>query len=291
MPTYSILHRTTYSYSSPVIQSHHLLHLTPRSVTHQDVERHSIVIEPTPTSQQKRNDYFGNPSVHITLDEDHREFSVTARSGIKVDAVAAPELAATTRWEDIAERKVTAAQGLDRSVLDFACRSRYTAPTATVLEFARDSFQQGMPVLVAADALMKRIYTEFRFDNATTDVSTPVDQVIAQKSGVCQDFAHLQISALRAFGLPARYVSGYIRTHPPDGAEKLAGSDASHAWVSVWAPETGWVDFDPTNNLVNSPDHITVAYGRDFDDVSPISGVLLGGGAHSVAVAVDVTPL
>lgn len=291
MPTYSVSHRTTYAYSAAVIHSLHLLHLTPRDVPHQTLERHDLAIEPRPTLQLKRTDYFGNPTVHVTLDKDHRDFTVTARSCVRVENVPKPDLHATTRWEDIADRKLGFGEGLNRSVLDFACRSRHTGPTKAVLEFARDCFPQGTPILEGADTLMKRIFSEFTFDNATTDISTPVDQVLTQRSGVCQDFAHLQIAALRSLNLPARYVSGYIRTNPPEGGVKLAGSDASHAWVSVWAPETGWVDFDPTNNLINSPDHITVAYGRDFEDVSPISGVLLGGGAHTVSVAVDVTPV
>lgn len=291
MPSYSISHRTTYSYGAPVIHSHHLLHLTPRDVPHQTLDRHGIVIEPAPRFQHKTVDYFGNPTVHITLDSDHRDFSVTARSGVEVREIAKPDLLATTPWEYISDRKIGPDQGLDRFVLDFACRSRLTAPSRAILDFARESFPQGTPVLEGARSLMERIYSEFKFDNATTDISTPVNQVLEQRSGVCQDFAHLQIAGLRALGLPARYVSGYIRTNPPQGGTKLAGADASHAWVSVWAPETGWVDFDPTNNLINSADHITVAYGRDFEDVSPISGVLLGGGAHTVSVAVDVTPL
>ena len=136
--------------------------------------------------------------------------------------------------------------------------------------------------------LTRRIFEDFTFDPSATDVSTPVSTVLKQRRGVCQDFAHLQIAALRSLNLPARYVSGYIVTHPPEGQVKLQGADASHAWISVWAPQTGWVDFDPTNNIIPRGEHITIAYGRDYDDVSPISGVLLGGGAHSVGVAVDV---
>ncbi len=291
MPTYTISHRTAYAYGSTVIQSRHLLHLSPRAVPHQTVDRHALVFDPAPNARVERVDYFGNPTVLITLDNDHRAFSVTARSAITVVEQPVPDVSASRRWEDIAQRRVAPTEGLDRTVLDYACRSRHTAPTPAVLEFARSCFPEGTPVLQGARTMMERIFTEFNFDGTATDVSTPVDQVIAQKSGVCQDFAHLQIAAMRALNLPVRYVSGYIRTNPPEGGVKLAGSDASHAWVSVWAPETGWVDFDPTNNLINSPDHITIAFGRDFEDVSPVSGVLLGGGAHTVSVAVDVTPV
>ncbi len=290
MPRYQISHRTSYAYATPVIQSHHLLHLAPREVAHQQILRHSLIIEPAPSVRHARTDYFGNPAEHLSLEDEHREFSVTALSDIVVTPPPVPDLQASRPWDAFERQQITAAEGLDRSVLDFACRSRHGAPTQSTSDFARALAAPAMPVLVFADALMGTIHNDFRFDNATTDVSTPVDRVLEQKSGVCQDFAHLMIACLRALGVPARYVSGYIRTVPPEGQERLAGADASHAWVSVWCPEFGWVDFDPTNNLINSPDHITIAYGRDFEDVSPITGVLLGGGEHTVAVAVDVLP-
>ncbi len=290
MPRYAISHKTHYDYASPVIQSFHLLHVSPREVSHQSVQRHSVIIEPAPTSRESALDYFGNPAVRITLEDEHSELSVTALSAIDIDQVDIPDLEASCRWEDIAERRVGAAAGLNRTVLDYACYSRLAEPTPATAAFARETVQAGASVLTAAHTITQRIFEEFAFDSSTTDVSTPVDQVLAQKSGVCQDFAHLQIAALRALGLPTRYVSGYIRTRPPEGQERLVGADASHAWVSVWSPEFGWVDFDPTNNLINSEDHVTIAYGRDYDDVSPISGVLLGGGDHSVSVSVDVAP-
>ena len=290
MPKYSITHRTTYAYASPVIQSHHLLHLTPRPVPHQSVSRHSIVIEPAPGSRISRTDYFGNPVVHIALESDHRELSVSALSAVEVTAVELPDFATSSPWEAIADGRHTNNGAPDRSISDYACRSRHTIPSRSILDFARESFPQGTPVLAGAQHMMSRIYEEFTFDATATDVSTPVAKVLEQKAGVCQDFAHVMITALKSLGLPARYVSGYIRTNPPQGGARLVGADASHAWVSVWSPEHGWIDFDPTNNLNTSPDHITIAYGRDYEDVSPISGVLLGGGAHTVAVAVDVVP-
>lgn len=291
MPRYEISHKTHYAYAAPVIQSYHLLHVSPRAVENQTVDRHSVIVEPAPRARREWTDYFGNPTLSIALEDEHAELTVTALSAIEVARVDPPDLAASTPWEAIAQRRVGRDQGLDRSVLDFACHSRQASPSPAVAAFARETVAPGAPVLVAAQALTARIYEDFRFDNATTDVSTPVDQVLAQKSGVCQDFAHLQVASLRALGLPARYVSGYIRTAPPEGRERLVGADASHAWVSVWAPESGWVDFDPTNNLINSPDHVTIAYGRDYDDVSPVSGILLGGGEHTVSVAVDMAPV
>ena len=178
-----------------------------------------------------------------------------------------------------------------RPVQQYTAASRHGRRIEALRDYARTSFTDNAPVLAATHDLMRRIFEEFTFDPSATDVSTPVESVFKERRGVCQDFAHLMISALRSLGLPARYVSGYILTHPPPGQPRLQGADASHAWVSVWAPETGWVDFDPTNNVIPHGEHVTIAYGRDYDDVSPISGVLLGGGAHTVEVAVDVAPV
>lgn len=287
MSRYRISHRTAYSYGAPVIQSNHLLHLSPRVVDNQRIVSHTLDIEPALASRRDRTDFFGNPTTLISLEQEHTELSVQSSSEIDVTGVAQPAFEATTPWQGFPSGR----QALPAEIIQFTCPSRYASASALLYEFARPSFPDGMPMLEGTRQLMQRIFEEFQFDNTTTDVSTPVEQVLQQRSGVCQDFAHLQIAALRSMGLPARYVSGYILTHPPEGEVKLEGSDASHAWLSVWAPETGWVDFDPTNNLVNSPEHIAISYGRDFEDVSPISGVLLGGGKHTVSVAVDVRPL
>jgi transglutaminase-like putative cysteine protease len=167
--------------------------------------------------------------------------------------------------------------------------SPYVALAPELADFARASFHPRRPLLDAAIDLMHRIHDEFRFDPSATTITTPVSRVLEERHGVCQDFAHLQISCLRALGLPARYVSGYLLTYPAPGMEKLQGADASHAWISVWAPEAGWVDFDPTNGIIPADEHITVAYGRDYNDVSPISGLLLGGNRQKMTIAVDVT--
>ncbi|MCH9806680.1 MAG: transglutaminase family protein [Alphaproteobacteria bacterium] len=287
MPNYQITHRTSYEYTSPVIQSNHLLHLAPREITNQRVVRQNLIIEPAPAWRSDRTDYFGNPMTLISVEEEHSKLSVTSLSEIEVSVVEKPEFKNSVPWESVAG----GAETLPAEISQYACASQYAAASPELYDFARVSFTDGAPLLESARHLMERIYKEFRFDNSTTDVSTPVQQVLEQKSGVCQDFAHLMIASIRSLGLPARYVSGYILTHPPEGQVKLEGSDASHAWVSAWEPATGWVDFDPTNNLVNSPEHISIAHGRDFADVSPISGVLLGGGQHTVGVAVTVKPL
>lgn len=291
MPGYKITHRTTYDYAAPVVQSRHLLYLTPRQTPQQTRARNSLLVEPAPTSKVEQLDYFGNAAVHIALERDHTRFTATAQSEVAVSATPKIDFKATSPWREVANRRVDRVRGFDRSIIDFTAFSPLATPTLDIRRFAEETLPADAPILVAAQALMSRIHDEFRYDPTSTDISTPVVQVLEQRSGVCQDFAHIGIAALRALGLPARYVSGYIRTHPPEGKERLIGADASHAWFSVWAPETGWVDFDPTNNLVQSDDHVTVAYGRDFADVSPISGVLLGGGDHTVSVSVDVAPM
>jgi len=290
MTGYRISHRTTYTYTRPVTRSHHLLHLSPCAVAHQKIHNHNLLIEPAPQARTARADYFGNPVEHLVLEDEHTKFTVTAQSHISVHERERVDVEATSPWEDVARGRLPNGGVMARDLHDFTCHSRHAAPTQASLRFARKFFSPGVPVLEGTRQLMAGIHEAFEFDPTTTDIATPVDRVLELRSGVCQDFAHVQISALRALGIPARYVSGYIRTEPPEGQPRLAGADASHAWVSIWAPETGWVDFDPTNNLMNSTDHITIAFGRDYDDISPISGVLLGGGDHGVSVAVDVIP-
>ena len=171
---------------------------------------------------------------------------------------------------------------------EFSFDSPYVAANDEVSEYAKVSFTPGRPILAAAMDLTSRIFHEFEYRGGVSDVSTPVREVFAMRKGVCQDFAHLQIACLRSLGLAARYVSGYLLTHPPEGKEKLVGSDASHAWLSVWSGSAGWIDFDPTNNLIPGVEHITIGWGRDYGDVSPINGFIVGGGAHQITVAVDV---
>ena len=288
---YQIGHKTTYTYASTVHQSYHLLHLSPRDVPHQTVSRHRLSIDPAPGSCFDGRDYFGNPYSVLNLEVDHTRLVVDSRSEIDVAANGAVDLGATCDWRVLSGENGGPNLGIDKDVAQYAAASRHGPRLAALREYAGPSFPAGRPVLEAVHHLMGRIYEDFTFDASATDVSTPVEDVLAARRGVCQDFAHLMIAALRSLRLPARYVSGYILTRPPDGQERLQGADASHAWVSAWSPETGWVDFDPTNNVIPHDEHITIAYGRDFDDVCPISGVLLGGGAHTVEVAVDVVPL
>lgn len=288
---FEVSHRTTYSYRSPVAQSYHLVHLKPRQLPSQSVIHHSLLIEPAPASNTEIMDVFGNSATLLRIEEQHSEFIVHARSTMEVSVTPPPDLTLGTPWEDVAglARQPGAPIGID--VRQFTCRSRHTPVTHEIQGYARASFPARRPVLAGAMDLTRRIFNEFKFDPKATDISTPVARVLEIKRGVCQDFAHLAIASLRAIGLPARYVSGYLMTRPPPGQQKLKGADASHAWLSVWSPESGWVDFDPTNGMVPVGEHLTIAYGRDYEDISPISGVILGGGDQAMAVAVDVDPI
>lgn len=289
---FEVSHRTTYNYRRPVVQSHHLLHLQPRHAHGQAVLHHSLLIDPAPVKRQEIVDFFGNTAVMLQIEDEHSEFVVHARSTVDLIPPANPDFTLSAPWETVVrlmDEGGSNARGTE--VVQFVCASRHVPKTRELMDFAKPSFPPTQPVLVGAMDLTTRIFREFKFDPAATDISTPVATVLQQKRGVCQDFAHLAIAGLRSLGLPARYVSGYLLTTPPPGKPKLAGADASHAWISVWAPEMGWVDFDPTNGLLPAGEHITLAYGRDYEDISPISGVLLGGGAQSMTVAVDVEPV
>lgn len=280
MPRYRISHHTLYRYGAPVIQSQHALRLSPRLLSHQSTNSHELKIEPTPAWRDEREDYFGNATVLIGIEAEHRELTVTATSDIVVTQPPKPDPKAATPWSP---DMVYASR-----IAEFTFPSPHVPITADIAGFAKPSFGAEQTIIGGATDVMRRIYRDFKFDNQATDISTPISQVLTQRSGVCQDFVHLMIGALRSMGVPARYMSGYILTHPPEGQPKLEGTDASHAWVAAWDPAFGWVEFDPTNDLVNSDEHIAIAYGRDFDDVSPLSGVLLGGGSHTVTVGVDV---
>jgi transglutaminase-like putative cysteine protease len=287
---YDVRHKTTFVYEEVVSVSHHVLHLAPRTLPRQRCLETSILIDPVPSIGSTGEDYFGNPVRYLTVQEPHDRLVVEAHSRVEVDARAAPEdLSVGPAWESIRESVRAAANG-GLTAFEFCFDSPYVAVGDDVYGYAAASLQPGRPILEAVMDLTGRIYREFEYRGGVSDVSTPVRDVLAIRKGVCQDFAHLQIACLRSFGLPARYVSGYLLTHPPEGEEKLIGADASHAWISVWSGSGGWVDFDPTNNVIPRTEHITVGWGRDYGDVSPINGFILGGGAHQVLVAVDVTP-
>ena len=284
---YDVHHRTTFSYEEIVSVSHHVLHLVPRAHPRQRCLSSTVVVEPAPSMSSRGEDYFGNPVHYLTVQQPHRELVVEAQSRVSVLAPMPYDLAASAPWETLRQLPDDG-QVAVLQAYEFAFDSPYIATSDEVRAYAAESFVPGRPVLEAAMDLTSRIYREFEYRGGVSDVSTPVRDVLEMRQGVCQDFAHLEIACLRSLGLPARYVSGYLLTHPPPGKEKLVGSDASHAWLSLWSGEQGWVDFDPTNNLMPGVEHVTVAWGRDYGDVSPINGFIVGGGAHQVAVAVDV---
>jgi transglutaminase-like putative cysteine protease len=286
---YRVRHQTRYDYSDPVSISHHILRLTPRTTLTQTCLSIRISITPKPSGRAVHEDYFGNQVTSFNLLEPHDVFIVEALSELAVEAPPPVDFTNSPAWETV--REVT-----DLDACQYVFDSRRAAARPELGEYARESFEPGRPVLDAARDLTRRINSDFRFDTKATEVSTPVETFFEKRRGVCQDFSHLQIACLRSIGLPARYVSGYLRTNPPKGRPRLIGADASHAWCSVWSPafgeqSSGWVDFDPTNNCVPSGGHITVAWGRDYSDVSPVYGVLLGGAEHEVDVEVDVLPL
>ena len=286
-----VMHRTRYVYSEPVTTSHHEARLSPRDSQNQRTISHEVMVRPVPESRRRRFDYFGNRAVHFSLSEPHRELEVVAESVVEMKPGREPALASTPTWESVRDRLSVDRR---RDVLDafeMTLESEHVTLFPAIAAYAAPSFDSGRPLLEAVRELVSRIYREFSYDPRATDISTPLSEVLQHRRGVCQDFAHLAIACLRSQGLAARYVSGYLVTHPPPGVPRLVGADASHAWFSAFVPEFGWVDFDPTNDLLPTHEHVTVAFGRDFADVTPIRGVILGGGQHRLEIAVDVAPL
>jgi transglutaminase-like putative cysteine protease len=291
---YKVEHQTVYQYDSMVSQSQQMLHLAPRATPYQYCLHHTLKCEPKPVEQSMRTDYFGNHCQYFTILRPHQSLTVT--SYFEVECLPRPTIDAlqpSPSWEEV--RKQLQQPHLQHPPMIEASGYVYHSPkvgcSKALIEYATTSFNTGKPLIAAAMSLTQQIYQEFKFDAHATDVSTPLEDVLKGKRGVCQDFAHLMIGVMRSIGLACRYVSGYILTHPPQGRPRLVGADASHAWVSVFCPINGWIDFDPTNNCLVQQEHITVAWGRDFSDVSPMRGVVLGGGQQQLKVRVTVTPL
>jgi transglutaminase-like putative cysteine protease len=288
---YAVTHRTTYAYGSDVSVSHHVAHLHPRELPCQQVTDFQLHIEPATTASAERVDFYGNTTTFFTISSPHECLSVTARSRVRVAAQPLPAAALTPAWEQVRKNCASDVLTPDSAVGEFRFDSPLIARTAAFADYAAQSFPRERPLLEGVSDFTARIFRDFKFDPRATTVATPLDEVFRERRGVCQDFAHLAIAGLRSLGLPARYVSGYLETQPPPGRARLVGADASHAWVSVWCPGHGWIDADPTNNVLPSDRHITVAWGRDFSDVSPLHGVVVGGGDHGLRVGVDVAPI
>jgi transglutaminase-like putative cysteine protease len=288
---YNISHKTTYNYKYPVSVGDHVACLKPRSLARNELIQHELRIHPLPKTIAERADYFGNLLCIFTVQQTHQQLVVEAKSRVVVAEHADAKAASSPAWEESARPLADdfTPEGLEAHEFQFESPRIRKRPEFAA--YALESFTPGRPFRDALMDLTERIHRDFRFDAKVTTVRTTIEEVFKKRRGVCQDFAHVQIACLRSINLAARYVSGYLRTYPPPGKPRLVGADASHAWVSAFCRGAGWVDVDPTNNVAPSEGHVTLAWGRDYGDVSPLRGLILGGGAHTVDVAVDMEPV
>jgi transglutaminase-like putative cysteine protease len=278
-------HLTRYLYSGRVSMCNTEVHLHPRPRENQAILEYELEVNPRPDSLLTREDYFGNQVTFFSIAEPHRELTITSRCLANLEASAPPTLDLSPAWEQAREEVAKRDTPETFEAGQFVFESPSVRIGTPFAQYAASSFAAGRPLLTAVEDLSRRIYTEFQYDRRATTIGTAVDEVLDSRRGVCQDFAHLMIACLRSLGLPARYVSGYLRS----GGD-FEGDEASHAWVSVWCPVFGWQDFDPTNNVMPRGGHFTVAWGRDYSDVTPVKGVALGGGEQVISVSVDVSP-
>jgi transglutaminase-like putative cysteine protease len=294
--TLDVTHETRYEYEARVDLAQHRAHLRPRAMPAQRVRDVQLTIEPAPSHWTQGSDVFGNVCDAFALYTPHESLCVVASSRVVLEPGARDDAdagrGATLGWERVAQTCRYRAGAPFEPASEFVFQSPFVPHLAALGEYAAPSLAPGRPLLDAATELMRRIHADFTYDGDATDISTPLAQVLKERRGVCQDFAHLMIGALRARGLPARYVSGYLLTQPPPGKPRLLGADASHAWIAVWCPPLGWVDFDPTNAVLpgHAQSHVTLALGRDYGDVMPLRGVIRGSGEHTLSVAVSVVP-
>ncbi|MDD2876642.1 MAG: transglutaminase family protein [Acidiphilium sp.] len=286
MIRYRLTHRTTYTYQTPAIRARHYLHLLPRSRPGQFLEATELGIDPWPSSRCDEIDYFGNRITSIDIDAPHRMFHAT----VQADIVITPQPAIT--WAGITWEEVAQDQTLPPEIAEFRLPTRLTGTDDAVVSYARSHFAPGADVMGATTALMRGLYAIFRYRSGVTSVTTTGPAALARREGVCQDYTHAMLACLRALGMPARYVSGYLRSQIAGDVNAYSGAEQTHAWVSVWLGSVhGWVDFDPTNDLIVSHEHVTLAWGRDFTDVSPTCGIILGGGRHTLKVNVILAPI
>lgn len=287
MSRYRIRHHSGFEYTAPVVTSVHHLHLEPRVILGQETEYFKVLIAPEDPSLVTTVDTWGNPYVVTQQAQTFRELSFTSLTQVSVFRKAPDPAVGSMPWEDV----VMAANGnFDPQVQEYRWNSAHCHRDPALRSLTDGVFTDGADALAALAAFTDKIFKEFTYDPAATDIATPVAEVVANKRGVCQDFAHVGIAALRSLGFPARYISGYLETVPPEGQTRLQGADASHAWLAVWLPNLGWVDVDPTNGCIVADRHIATCVGRDFADVSPVTGVILGGGNQTQSVEVDVIP-
>jgi transglutaminase-like putative cysteine protease len=286
---YDIRHVTTYAYESPVSFARCSLRLEPRAGDGQQLISHTVDIKPRPTSRTVRHDFFGTHTESVLIETAHRNLRIDSRSRVSVSRQAPGRAMQSPAWESVREIAFEATSLGPASPIGYVFASPLAPVQQPVTAYAAASFPRGGGILVGAVDLMHRIRTEFKYDPKATVISTPLEEVFEKRHGVCQDFAHVMIAGLRGLGLPAAYVSGYLRTIPPPGKARLQGADATHAWVSLWCgDEIGWIGFDPTNDILVENDHIILAVGRDFSDVSPVDGIIVGSRRQKLGVAVDV---
>ena len=289
---HKVIHKTDYTYQDPVSLCHNIVRLTPRSTNKQFCKKSVVTIDPEPDVLIEYEDFYGNRLVYFTIEKEHKKLSVHVFSEIEKLLPGNDQQPQYNRisWEEVCRLTSTLTPELI-DVKQFIATTSMTEADDAIAAYAALSFPSGRSLFEACKNLMNRIFTDFKFQSGFTTISTPLSLVMKERKGVCQDFAHLAIACLRSMGLPAKYISGYIETLPPPGVEKLVGVDASHAWFSVYMPNSGWVDFDPTNNLLPADQHITIGWGRDYADITPLKGVIMSSGKHELKVSVDVRRL
>ncbi|CAA0112841.1 putative protein [Starkeya nomas] len=289
---YDIHQTTAYSYAWPVPVARHVVRMVPVDRPNQRVLSSHFTVEPEPVEWTETSDFFGNRVVHIRIETPHTSFTVHTGARVEVEPPPAVDAASGPSWELVRDTANASPDLSPRSPVHQICPSPAVPLSEPITRWAGESFPPGRPMLAGAIDLMNRLHGEFTYDPRATDVSTPPLEAFHMRRGVCQDFAHIMIAGLRGLGLPAAYVSGFLRTKPPPGQERLQGADATHAWVAVWCgEEIGWQGLDPTNALIVATDHVVLAVGRDYTDVAPIGGVVLGSGRQKLDVAVDVIPI
>jgi len=288
---YRVIHETKYEYQTPAALCHNIICQGPGVHLGQEIISFECQITPEPSFQAKRQDFFENQCIYFSIQKPHQQLQVIVKSEVQIKTPSWQSLspADTPPWEEVAGWLRTTAAMND--IRQFYLESDYVQIIPGIKEYALISFTPGRPVMEAMLDLNTRVYQDFEFTPGFTDVSTPLEQVFAHKKGVCQDLSHFSLACLRSLGLAARYVSGYIETLPPPGQPKLVGADASHAWIALYIPEVGWVEFDATNNLLVNDQHIRAAVGRDFSDVVPLKGIVYSGGGQQMQVSVDVRKL
>jgi len=288
---YRVEHKTIFEYSEPVSICQNEARLRPRNFEKQQCAMSTLEISPKPSDIRQREDFFGNRVTYFAIEQPHTVLSVASTSEVNISALANDAMENATPWDEVVQRLRADLQEDILEARQYTLNSPMVMRTRELQSYAERSFAEGRPVVEAVYDLMERIHRDFTYDPHFTTLATPLSDVLKHRRGVCQDFAHLAIGCLRTQGLAAKYISGYIETLPPPGQEKLIGADASHAWFSVYVPDTGWLDFDPTNNQMPMDQHITLAWGRDYSDVTPLKGVIFGGGKHDLKVQVHVENL